>query len=245
MSAQPATSEAVQWVTDQHENFQPNSRTKQKIAHISLGMLIGPTSIGKSHLMDKVVQQDPRFSGMGTITNRDKRPGDPDNYRFVSTDEFVSKIEAGELVQYEIHPGTGDFYGSDADSYETEFVVAPVLQKGVKAFESAGFKHTVPIGVVACGTDWQQRLPERSSEASFVGRLDEALEVIEWLQRKYHNIPILDNQNSKTAENAQKIRQLTTHGFTWKDIIESTGTVGQMIEMKKLAQHKLELLGEQ
>ncbi len=244
MSAQPATNEAVQWAIEQHANFEPNSRVKRNIAHISLGMLIGPTSIGKSHLINEVIRQDPQFSGMGTITNRDKRPDDPNNYQFVTTDEFIDKIKSGELVQYEIHSHTGDFYGSDADSYKTELVVAPVLSRGVKAFELAGFKDTTPIGIVASGTDWQQRLPERSSEATFVNRLNEALEVIDWLQRRYHDIPILENRSDRTAETAQKIRQLTVDGFSWQDIFESTGAVGQMIEMKKVAEHKLEVLGE-
>ncbi len=210
MSAQPATNEIVQWATEQHAKYKPSDETKQKLSRISIGMLVGPTAVGKSFLINKLTELDGRFSGMGTITTREQRKSDPDNYSFISPDEFAARIESGDLVQYEIHPTTGDFYGSDYDSFNSGWVIAPVLAKGLKPFKEAGFKLATPIGIVSPAKEWSERLAVHADGEDLKKRLHEALLAIEWLRGHRFNTPILSNGSDNIDKTIEKISKLTT-----------------------------------
>lgn len=248
MSAQTATSEAVQWATEQHPKYEPSSETKQKLSKISLGMVIGPTSVGKSFLIDKVTETNERFSNMGTITTRAKRETDPDSYRHVPVDDFTAMIESGELVQYAIHPTTGDFYGSDTDSFPTDLVVAPVLVSGRGSFIKAGFKRITPIGIVCPADEWVDRLAVHTDSEDLIKRLYEARQVLQWLRgnRLNSDVAILNNNSGGNAVNANiaSIEYLTM-GKDKPYWYHGTENAEKLIdEMQATAWHKLEELSD-
>lgn len=209
MSMQPATGEITQWAAERHANYEPSLETKEKLSRVSLGMLIGPSAVGKSFLINRLTEQDGRFSGMGVITTRAPRESDADNYRFITPDEFAKLIESGELVQYEVHPTTGDLYGSDVESFASSWVVAPVLAKGIKPFQKAGFKSVEPIGIVSPASEWSARLAERNVGEDLKKRLHEALLSIEWLRGHRFNTPILKNSTDNVHKNIDKIGKIT------------------------------------
>lgn len=241
---QPATTEALKWARDQHSRYTPSTATKEKLSNIALGMLVGPTAVGKSFLIDKVTEEDKHFSGMGTITTRAPRETDPDNYSHITVEEFTAMIEAGELVQYEIHPTTDDFYGSDANSFSTDLVIAPVLASGVHSFRKAGFKRATTIGIVSPASQWSERLAVHEDSDDLIKRLREARHVIQWLRRYKHapDVAILNNTANDVSSTVSAIEYLTMGKDRPVDY-QATPGLGKLIDDMQLATwHKLEEL---
>lgn len=236
----------IGWAREQQTTYQPNEQVNAGIARVSMGLLVGASGSGKSFLIDRVIEVDPRFSGLGSITTRNQRSTEPDNYRFISIKEFVEKIDSEELVQYEVHPEIDAIYGSDLESYATDLVVGPILPRSVDVFQKANFKHSSTIGIVAPGEQWRERLGERREDpnSNYGGRLREALNSTTWLQRRYMDIPILVNETGQGETTAQRIIELTTEGILREDIIRHMGTVGTMVEMQRVAEQELEKVEE-
>ena len=82
--------------------------------------LCGPGGVGKNTIVRSLVTSNPDFVRFTTTTTRTKReyeiPGD--DYNFVGIQEFQSKINSNQMVEYnELFPGV--FYGTDkAKIYE-------------------------------------------------------------------------------------------------------------------------------
>ncbi len=81
---------------------------KKRIITIS-----GPSGVGKNTLLDHVLKTRSDLDFAISATSRDMREGDIDGetYFFLSPEEFQSKIDAGDFLEYfENYPGK--FYGT-------------------------------------------------------------------------------------------------------------------------------------
>ena len=83
--------------------------------HNCYGKLIvvsGPSGVGKSTVIGKVMQQRSDLCFSVSATTRDPRPGEADgrDYFFVSWDKFDSMIENDELLEHAEY--VGNCYGT-------------------------------------------------------------------------------------------------------------------------------------
>ena len=72
---------------------------------MSKGQLIvlsGPSGVGKSSIVKKVMERHPKLRFSVSATTREKRPGEVDgvSYYFVSREEFAALVERGELLEH-------------------------------------------------------------------------------------------------------------------------------------------------
>jgi ribose 1,5-bisphosphokinase PhnN len=167
--------QAVGEVRKPNEKYMPNKEVRKALAGVTLVQIIGPTAVGKSTLIDKVIASEPeKFSEVGTITTRRRRDSDSDNVTSdVDFDEMDSRIENRELVQHFKHP-SGDIYATDASSYQTEVCLLPTMAKSANEFLELGFERIIRIGIVLDGEQWRKRLLERQPYKNFDKRLDES-----------------------------------------------------------------------
>ena len=74
----------------------------------------GPSGVGKSTVVDRVLKHIPNFVSSVSVTTRPPRGAEKDgvDYFFVTRDEFERRREAGELLEWaEVH---GNLYGTPA-----------------------------------------------------------------------------------------------------------------------------------
>src|SRR5581483_9674673 len=67
-----------------------------------LTVLSGPSGVGKSTVVTKLRDLDPRVWISVSVTTRAPRPGEVDGvaYHFVDRDEFDRMVEAGEFLEH-------------------------------------------------------------------------------------------------------------------------------------------------
>jgi guanylate kinase len=149
----------------------------------TLVMIIGPTAVGKSSLMNEVVKLDSAFARVSGFTTRPARADDePGLYRYVSKETARHIIEQDDVVQFAIHPTTGDMYGTQPMDYPSQFNLLDTLSTVVNGMRALPFKNTVTISLAAEPAAWQSwvlsRYPNKDEDRD--KRLEEARQSIEW-----------------------------------------------------------------
>lgn len=171
------------------KTYRPNDEICAKLREKTLVMLVGPAAIGKSFLMNHLVEIDEDFGRVPVFTTRDPRPDDePGMFRCVPHDDehvgaLLDKIEAREVVQYAVHPTSGRIYGSMLDDFSHEFNLLATLSDVVDHLSQQPFKNTVVIGLAAKPEIWQKRFNERypTQTGEREKRLKEAVKSLNWL----------------------------------------------------------------
>lgn len=184
----------LEWVQSAQEEYVPSEMVKEALAEKALVTLVGPFAIGKSSLSKTIAEIDPAFCEMGTISTRERRLDDSEHHRTgMPREEFIKKMVNGELVQFEVHPTTGQLYGSDLASFPTDRIVTPALAGSLSGFKDAGFGEVIPVGIVADTDVWQGWLQKRRKAGDYRQRLHEAEVSLNWLQQELANIAIIKN----------------------------------------------------
>ena len=95
--------------------YMPNATVAAQLKEKNLVMFVGPASVGKSFLMNRIVERDVDFGRVSVFTTREARPDDePGMFRNLPHDDanvtmLLDKIQRGEVVQYAVHPTSGRF----------------------------------------------------------------------------------------------------------------------------------------
>lgn len=78
----------------------------------ALIIISGPSAVGKSTVLEKVMKRLPKYWFSISATTRNPRPGESDGveYYFVSRDRFEQMIAQGELLEYMEY--AGNYYGT-------------------------------------------------------------------------------------------------------------------------------------
>lgn len=75
-------------------------------------VISGPSGVGKSSVVRRVMEQHPKLRFSVSATTRGIRPGEVDgvNYYFVSKEEFTAMVGHGELLEHAEY--VGNYYGT-------------------------------------------------------------------------------------------------------------------------------------
>ena len=78
-------------------------------------VLSGPSGSGKGTIVSQILKSSSDYALSVSLTTRAPRPGEIDgvHYGFVTKDEFLKEIEAGNMLEYTEY--CGNFYGTPED----------------------------------------------------------------------------------------------------------------------------------
>ena len=75
-------------------------------------VISGPSGVGKGTILKHVFEKDKNLCYSVSSTTRQPRPGEVDgvNYNFISDQEFLDKIEKGQMLEYAMY--CDNYYGT-------------------------------------------------------------------------------------------------------------------------------------
>lgn len=178
----------------------------------TLIMLVGPSAIGKSKLMNEVVRQSSEFGRITGFTTRAPRLDDePGQYRYYSKDDVRQKIAAGTLVQYAEFPTTGHIYGTEPHDYPAKYNLKDTLANAVNDYRRLPFTNTITVSLTAPARQWQtwflSRYPHPSDEA--LQRLEEARLSMQWSLSDSQTYWV-SNANGHISDTATRLVEIAT-----------------------------------
>jgi len=137
----------------------------------SVIVVTGPSGAGKGTLIREVLKRVPGVGATVSATTRDRRPGEEDGreYHFLRQDEFLDRIERGDLLEH-VEYVSGHRYGtlrSELDRIRAEGKV-PLLELETEG--ALRVKSLVPgavtIFISASVEELERRLRERATEST-------------------------------------------------------------------------------
>jgi guanylate kinase len=139
------------------QNYQPSTEALQRISHITLLMIVGPSGAGKTSILKRL--------GMPYVpsdTTRPKRPEEihGEDYFFKEDyDKLAEDIKNHQYVQVVIG-ANGDFYGTRVNSYpEYGIAVYAVMADVVPTFRKLGFERTTTAYIIPSNLEhWMERM---------------------------------------------------------------------------------------
>lgn len=160
--------ENIEFLSQYSGDYLPtNTETLKVLSDISLTTLIGPAAVGKSSLVQEVIDLDSEITSSIGFTTRPMRVNENNElYNFVEhTEENIDTIKDqvinGELVQYSVHPTTGYVYGSRLDSYRSKYVLMDVSANSLQQMKRVPFNSLETVGVVCNSDAWLTRFLDR------------------------------------------------------------------------------------
>ncbi len=235
----PETQARLDRIREQQPDYTPNAEVREHLGQKSLVMVVGPCAVGKSYVIDSLVTNDARFGKVRSISTRDPRPDDTaDTMQLFARDDehlgqLANRIEAGEAVNYIVHPTTGDIYGTLDDSYPAEFNLLPTLSNSVRDFRKLPFASTHVVGLVTSPAAWKDWFEHRSfaSAKDRDSRIAEAVLSIEWLLGD-PTASIVTNMPGYPQVTADNIARLVDRGATERDEATAKSLLGYIKSMK-------------
>jgi len=157
-----------------------------KTGHIYF--ISGPSGVGKGTVINMLRERHPEFIFPPSCTTRDPRPGEADGktYFFVSKQEFQSKIEAGDFLEYAIVHG-GNYYGTLKDKVLTPAKEGQIV---IREFDVQGFSQA------------RELLPRGLYTSVFIRPKGDDLD--ELVERIVARAPISDEEVAKRVDSMKK-----------------------------------------
>jgi guanylate kinase len=131
----------------------------------------GPSGAGKGTLIGELLKRAPQLEVTVSATTRDRRPGEEDgrDYRFLSADEFLARIEAGEFLEH-VDYVSGHRYGTLRSELERIRAKGgiPLLELETEGALRVKGKdpRAVTIFISASVDELERRLRERATEST-------------------------------------------------------------------------------
>ncbi len=179
----------------------------------ALIMIVGPTAVGKSALMNEACKLDPTFRRVKSFTTRQPRSNDEYNqYFYITKEQLEAHLEAGEVLTDAVYPTTGNHYGTVVQSYDGEYNLLDTMSASVETYRMLPFHSTMTISLTTdadAWTDWlESRYPTPSEERA--KRLQEAKQSVTWSLEQTENHVWLTNQPDALTETAQTLIDIAT-----------------------------------
>lgn len=164
------------------DNYHPNADVIEAIAQIKLIATVGPSSSGKTSIMQAAANMSDQIHVVLGETTRSPRTSEVAgvDYLFRSRDEVIEDIKAGNLIDVVVGPN-GDLYGTrrrsfDKDKINTMAAVASTIDN----FRKLPFKLFKSVFIVPVSYElWQSWLKKQAdvghwTAEQWLGRLAEA-----------------------------------------------------------------------
>lgn len=196
------------------QRYIPNQTVRQTLSSKDLLCIVGASCMGKTTIMDILVQASDLFGEFTTFTSRPPRP-DERSERYIyynHTDEGLAElfesIRRGEVVQYNVNPYSKYIYGSFPSGYRYEHNIGDVFSSSVDHYCKIGFRSVTSITIISEPTEWLERFNARFPQGDFqrVARLDEAIQSFEWsLSQMSSSHNFIINRNNQPNDAAAEI----------------------------------------
>lgn len=204
--------ENIEFLSQYSSDYLPtNIDTLNALSAVSLTTLIGPAAVGKSSLIQEVIELDSDITSNIGFTTRPRRKNENNGlYNFIDhTKENVNSIKEqvinGELVQYSVHPTTGYIYGSTIESYKSKYVLMDVSANSLLQIKRIPFQFLETVGVVCNSDAWLARFLDRKVDMEDAkNRVIEGISSLEFLLDLGSEVNWLDN-SSLDIETSSKI----------------------------------------
>ncbi len=199
------------------DEYSPAQEIATQLSEKILVMMVGPSAIGKTTLMDHAVAARPDVAYVSGFTTRAKRPHDRDGlYQYLTSHQEIGSvladISAGRVVQYMLHPVNDTIYGSIVGDFPKKYNLHDSLSGSVESMRKLPFEKTLTVSVTAEPEVWKRHFlrlnPEPSSDSR--ARLVEARQSIEWsLAQDDRTTWLINIEHEETAVTNQLIDLVT------------------------------------
>ena len=194
-----------------------SNRFGEKRTGIGSGLafvVTGPSGAGKNSVIDLVMDQLPKLVYSVSYTSRSKRPSENDgeDYVFVTEDEFVRRVEAGDFLEHVTY--VDDHYGTSRSQIEDSItrgfdVILNIEVEGAKTLQQEDLGGTKVVYVFLTPSsmvELEARLRKRNTEdeTKIQRRLQVARQEMKALPR-FDYLVINDDLDSAVRELASVI----------------------------------------
>lgn len=201
--------------------YETSDTVKHVLQRKELVPLIGPFAVGKTALMRAAENLDRNFGRVRSFTTRERRAGEEaDAYDFLPHNEATlrqihTQAAQRELVQFVVHPTTGNVYGSTADSYRTTYSMLDTMPSSLPGLLSLPFREIKKVAVAVPPDVWEHRMAERlqgGDVSDIRKRLAEGVANIEWSLDQGYNLAWVINGARDIKATARDLIQVVMNG---------------------------------
>lgn len=194
-------------------NYHPNTDVLEAIAQIKLIATVGPSSSGKTSIMQAAAEMSNQIHVVLGETTRAPRTGERPgvDYLFRSRDEVIEDIKAGNLIDAVVGPN-GDLYGTRRQSFDKNKInTMAVVASTIDNFRKLPFKLFKSVFIVPVSYElWQTWLKKQADVGHWTvkqwqGRLAEAKQSFEISLNDEQMILILNDQIENGAKQLLQI----------------------------------------
>ena len=186
------------------KNYKPSKEVLAKLNQLELLIIIGPTGVGKSTIIDQL-----GIPYVISDTTRKARLGEQEGIDFFFRQDYqklIQELQKGEFVQAAVDP-SGELKATKADYYPAKGrVVMAVVADAVPTFRELGFKKTISVFIVPPTYDeWMRRLKRRLlAEEELAKRLNEAKRSLKFALEDKSTHLILNDKIDKAVDQIKK-----------------------------------------
>ncbi len=164
----------TEWVRKLIVTYRPNEAVVKQLASVDLFVLVGPTGVGKTTIIEKLALP----YVMSDVT-RVPREGEKDGHEYYFRNDYydiLEEIKAGAYAQFLV-AHSGEFYGTRGSSYPLSGPASIAIVAGaLPAFRALGFRKVVPIYILPPSyVEWLRRIG-RGRSGDLDARMAEARE---------------------------------------------------------------------
>ena len=184
-----ATIKRLKRAEQQQFHYTPGDQATNIIKQKNLIMVVGPSSVGKTFIMNDIITKRDDAAMVVVFTTRGKRADDY-NGQFIYYEHndqdvnfLLDAIEQRAVVQYAIHPTSGRIYGTFPDGLPANYNLLATLSNTVEYLRGLPFNHTATLGIIVEPSQWDIWFDKRFAKSSpeRLHRLKEATMSLEWL----------------------------------------------------------------